>query len=169
MSNLIVLAERKIWKWASQCTIYQWTSTSKDVGHIFNWVLEHIFKEAPHRCAWLAFFSCVNMWNDCHAWCVKSMKFLREFVKTKSFLRDFVKWPIFNLNFAILRENPNFPLTSLSHCVNAWKKKSAFCFPINQLQHAKRAGPCFKTEDTSLQFSFYDVHDVFKRTWRCDK
>ena len=47
--------------------------------------------------------------------CVKSIKFLREFVKTK-----FVKWSIFNPNFAILRENPNFPL-AFRECVKAKK------------------------------------------------
>ena len=85
------------------------------------------------RDAWLDFFSCVNAWkrkkmyvnawNDFHAWCVKSIKCVREFVKTEFFLRDFVKLPIFNPIFGILRENPNFPLFAwmrASEKMTAW-------------------------------------------------
>ena len=50
-------------------------------------------------------------------------KFIREFVKTKFFLRDFVIWPIFNPIFAILRENPKFPLITW---MRESEKKSAW-------------------------------------------
>ena len=46
--------------------------------------------------AWKRKIICVNALNDFHAWCVKSITFMREFVKTLFFLRDFVKWPISN-------------------------------------------------------------------------
>ena len=76
----------------------------------YKWCYYLLSKRPPiDRSAWLRdwpFFLrecvtteniCVNAWNDFHAWCVESIKFLR----------DFVKWPILNPIFAILRQNPN--------------------------------------------------------------
>ena len=64
----------------------------------FQWVNKD--KSIMRRSAWLALFFCmnarkrrkihVNEWNDFHAWCLKDINFLREFIKTNFFLRYFM-------------------------------------------------------------------------------